>query len=330
MKNIFCIPRLTFILLIFLTLSLACSMSQKSPIPVQPTSTRQSSATPQPSETLIRISSHTATLTNTPTSTTTHTATFTHTPTSTKTASPTPTPSATPTPTLSQAEQYLFQAEQAMQSVNTLKMKITLATKSGVIPVTFRGNGIAERPDKVYIKLSLLLQSYEVLSLSSDEVYVKLLGSDTWELTTPEQMDLPTSLLRNAFNLIDIRRTALSPVVMVDEDVNSVMCHHLTLGIDLPLYLAQRAPIASSQIDLVASRARGELWIGVDDHRIYKLNIVMEIVNRGETEAVPVNATIEFSGFNEPVEFPGISSYASCEVIAKDSWGYSLGLPQYH
>jgi hypothetical protein len=216
-----------------------------------------------------------------------------------------------------------------MQSVNTLKMKITLATKSGVIPVTFRGNGIAERPDMVYIKLSLLLQNYEVLSLSSDEVYVKSLGSDTWERTAPEQMDLPTSLLRNAFSLIEIRSTALSPVVVGDEDVNGVICHHLTMGIDFPLYLAQRAPIASSQIDLVASRARGELWIGVDDLRLYKLNIEMEIVNRGETEAVPVNATIEFSGFNESVEFPGISSYASWVLSTRDSREYSLVLPLY-
>jgi hypothetical protein len=181
-------------------------------------------------------------------------------------------------------------------------MKISLRMNSGVIPITMRGDGIAERPDKVYVSLSILFQHYEVLSLGNDEVYVKPLGSDTWERTTVEQMDLPTSLLRNAFSLLDVRDTAISPIIAGAEDVNGIPCQTITLGIDLPVFLAQRAPAASRQIDLTASRARGELWIGINDLRIHKLYIEMEIVSQGET--IPVNATIEFSGFNEPVEFP--------------------------
>jgi len=189
-----------------------------------------------------------------------------------------------------------------MQSVNTLKMEISLTTKSGILPVTLSGSGVAERPDKVYISLSLLFQDYEILSLGKDDVYVKYLGSDIWERTSVEQMDLATSLLRNAFSLLEVSDTTLAPTLAGIEDVNGVTCQQLTLGIDLPLYLAKRAPAASNQIDLVASRARSVLWIGLDDRRIYKLYIEMEIVSQEEVK--PVNADIEFSGFNEPVVFP--------------------------
>jgi hypothetical protein len=165
-----------------------------------------------------------------------------------------------------------------------------------------KGDGVAERPEKVYIKLTLLFQKGEIFSFSKDEVYIKPLGSNTWERTSADQMDLPTSLLRNAFSLLEVRDVAINPVLAGIEEVNGVTCQLVTLGIDLPLFLAKHAPIASSQIDLVASRARGILWVGVDDTRIHKLYIEMEIVSDGET--IPVNATIEFSRFNEPVVFP--------------------------
>jgi hypothetical protein len=189
-----------------------------------------------------------------------------------------------------------------MQSVHTLSMKITLNTQSGILPITLKGDGVAERPEKVYIKLSLLFQNLELLSLGNDEVYVKQLGSSTWVRTPAEQMDLPTSLLSKAFSLLEVRDTAIDPMVAGIEEVNGVTCQLVTLGIDLPLFLAKNAPMASRQIDLVASRARGILWIGMDDTRIHKLYLEMEIVSDGET--IPVNATIEFSKFNEPVVFP--------------------------
>jgi len=189
-----------------------------------------------------------------------------------------------------------------MQTVHTLSMNIILNTQSGILPITLKGNGVAERPDKVYIKLSVFFQNYEILSLGNDEIYIKTLGSNTWERTSPDQMDLPTSLLSHAFGLLEVSDVAIDPVLAGIEDVNGVTCQKITLGIDLPLFLAKNAPIASSQIDLVASRARGALWVGIDDFRIYKLYIEMEIVSNGET--IPVNATIEFNRFNEPVVFP--------------------------
>jgi len=300
---------LTALFLILVIFSLACSLARGKPTSSKPATTRQLTYTQQPSTTF--TATRKPTLTTTPTTSPTQTITFTpsltHTSTATKTASPTPTRSATPTPTLSQAEILLLQAKTAMRAVNTLKMKISLTTKSGILPVTFKGDGVAERPDKVYIKLSLFLQNFEVLSLGPNEVYIKPLGSDTWEPTTPEQMDLPTSLLSKAFDLIEASDNALNPMLAGIEAVNGVTCQRITIGIDLPLYLAQRAPVASSQIDLVASRARGELWIGVDDLRIHKLYIEMEIVSQGES--LPVTATIEFSGFNEPVVFPSLTSF---------------------
>jgi hypothetical protein len=299
--------------LVLVLASIACSLTRKAPTSLQPTTTRPSATqirltntftlSPQPTLTPTTTTSPTPTITPTPTNT--FTPTKTNTPTATNTASPTATPSATPTRTLSPAEALLVQANTAMQAVNTFKMKIDLSTQSGILPVNFSGGGVAERPDKVYIKLSYLLQSFEILSLSSDEVYIKPLGSSTWEQTSVDQMDLTTSLLRNAFSLLEISDFALAPTLAGSENINGVNCQQLTMGIDLPLYLARYAPIASSQIDLVASQARAGLWVGVEDLRIHKLNIEMEIVSQGET--LPVSATFEFSNYNEPVIFPNIS-----------------------
>ena len=285
-------------------LSLACSFSQRNSTPASLTSTRQPSITRTSllTSTATRTPTRTATSTATPTITRTLPPTYTHTPTATKTASPTSTRSATPTQTLSPGEALLLQAEFTMQSVNTLSMKISLNTQSGVLPITLKGDGVAERPDKTYIKLTLLFQNFEILSLSNDEVFIKYLGSDTWERTSAEQMDLPTSLLSNAFGLLEISDFAIDPTLAGIENVNGIPCQQVTTGIDLPMYLARNAPEASSQIDLVASRARGILWIGTDDIRIHKLFLEMEIVNNGET--LPVNAMIEFIRFNEPVVFP--------------------------
>jgi len=286
------------------TLSLACSLSQQTDNPSGSTLTRQPQVSPTSAltSTSTRTPTRTNTQTTSPTPTKTFTPTFTKTPTATRTASPTSTRSPTPTRTLSPGQLLLLQAETTMQSVHTMILKITLNTQSGVLPITLKGEGVAERPAKVYIKLSLLFQKAEIYSFSKDEVYVKPLGSDTWERTSAEQMDLPTSLLRNAFNLLEVKDIAINPILSGIEEVNGVACQQVTLGIDLPLFLAKHAPMASSQIDLVASRARGIIWIGLDNTRIHKLYLEMEIVNDGET--IPVNATIEFSRFNEPVVFP--------------------------
>lgn len=146
------------------------------------------------------------------------------------------------------------------------------------------------------------MQSMEILSLGSDTVYIKQLGSPTWDLVTAAQMDLATSLLRNPFRLIDVRDSALSPMVQSIEFVNGIDCQVISMRIDLPIYLASRAPEASNQIDLVASQANGALWIGINDHLIHKAYIDMQLVNQNET--VPVKATIVFSKYNEPVVFP--------------------------
>lgn len=189
-----------------------------------------------------------------------------------------------------------------MQSVHTISMKITLNTQSGVLPITMKGDGVAERPVHGYIKLTLLFQSYEILALGEDEVYIKPLGSNAWERTSVEQMDLPTSLLRKPFSLLNISDFAIAPELTGSEAVDGINCQQVTLAIDLPLFLARNAPVASSQIDMVASRARAILWVGVDDFLIHKLYLEMEIVNNGEL--LPVNATIVFKKFNEPVVFP--------------------------
>ena len=92
-------------------------------------------------------------------------------------------------------------------------MKITLNTQSGVFPITLKGDGVAERTEKTYIKLTLFFQNYEILSLGQDEVYIKYLGTNTWERTRVEQMDLPTSLLRNAFSLLEVSEIAIDPML---------------------------------------------------------------------------------------------------------------------
>jgi hypothetical protein len=189
-----------------------------------------------------------------------------------------------------------------MQTVNTVNLHIQLTSKSGIFPVTLQGDGVAERPGKTYIKLSLLMQNYIILSLGPENVYVKLLGSSNWEHPAPGEMDLTTSLLKDVLGLLDISEVAISPVLAGSEVVNGVNCERIALGVDLPMYLARHAPQASSQIDLVASRAQAQVWIGTDDLRIHQLNIIMDIVTQGET--LPVNATIVLSKFNEPVEFP--------------------------
>jgi hypothetical protein len=125
--------------------------------------------------------------------------------------------------------------------------------------------------------------------------------------------------------LLEVSDTAITPVLAGVEDVNGVNCQLITMGIDLPLYLARHAPAASSQIDLVASSAHGELWIGVDDLRMHKLFIEMEIVTQGEL--LPVNATIEFSNYNEPVDFPAIPGSFAQMIFISSHEGYTRELP---
>lgn len=298
----------TAIFLILVMLSLACSLAGKVTTPPKPTSTRKPTIPHLPSKTSTRtrLPTRTSTSTTSPTPTKTTTPTYTHTPAYTITSSPTTTRSATPTPTLSQAETLLFMAEKAMQSVDTLSMNITLTIRRGLLPVTLIGNGVAERPDKVYTKLWLLFQNIEILSIGSDEIYLKPLDSNIWERTSPNQMDLPTALLCNAFNLLEVSDTAINPVLLATEEVNGVMCNHLNMGVDLPRYLAKRVPAASSQINLVTSRARIELWTGISDFRVHKLYIDMQLYI--QEEEYPVLATIKFSEFNNPVKFPSTPS----------------------
>lgn len=285
-------------------LSLACSYTRQVPSKPQAVITDTLSLTRQPSSTstLTQVLSKTPTKTKTSTPTLTFTSTLTPTSTATKTNTPTPTATSTATRTLSPGESWLYQAETSMKSVNSMKMDISLSTTSGIIPVTLTGGGVAERPNKVYIKLSFLMQNLEIFSLSPDEVYLKPLGSQNWELVTTGQMDLATSLLRNPWRLIDIRDSAISPILQSTESVNGVDCQIISMQIDLPIYLSSRAPEASNQIDLIASRASGDMWVGINDHLIHKVYIEMQIVNQNET--TPVKATIIFSNYNEPVVFP--------------------------
>jgi outer membrane lipoprotein-sorting protein len=218
---------------------------------------------------------------------------------STPTALPTATPTPAPTTPPSSAVDILAQATAAMEQVESMLFTYTVKVDAAGQAMTTDGQGAFQKPDQMYMKLSVLGQNIEMLMLGPDKFYVKMPGSDKFSLA-------PTALsgLSGAPDILaqlKVGDFASTTTLEGEEILDGVPTNVVSFDMDVAKYL-QTDQANASVFDPAKTTGKGKIWIGKEDGLIYKLALEMNM----DVADNPVTMQTEmlFSNFNEPVDMP--------------------------
>ena len=199
------------------------------------------------------------------------------------------------------AQEILNKSSEAMKSVKTLSLQLTVTSGSSGISIEIKGEGVIEQPDKAYLKMDYAGQTIEVLTLSKTESYIKQYGSTTWEPIAAEQLNQLGGINIDVLQQLGIASFADDIFLAGSETIEGVNCYHLTFSVDMAKYLAQLGE-AGAQIDVNKSEGSGEFWIDKEGFLMRKFLFNFDAAVQGVT--VNASTVIMMSMYNEPVEIP--------------------------
>ncbi|HWQ47263.1 MAG TPA: LppX_LprAFG lipoprotein [Longilinea sp.] len=202
------------------------------------------------------------------------------------------------------AQEILTNSSTAMENVSSFTYTMYIMINSGETPSTISVNGVAEPPDHTYMTLEVSEGTVEMVMLSTEEIYVRILNLENpqdWTVVPPEQLG------QLGFDLDSVLQTGnsldyyIDPQLVGTETINGVECYHITYTIDTTEMMATLGEFYQAA-EVTLDDATGEVWVGVDDSLIYKTqsNVAVTAMGIQTQEAV----TINLSAFNEPVEIP--------------------------
>lgn len=199
------------------------------------------------------------------------------------------------------AAEILSQATQKMGDVKSLAMEMNITIQASGTNLIITGEGVTERPDKAYLKMSVMGQTIEVVTKSETEVYLRQAGSTTWEQVSADEIE-QVGINIDLFTQMKIDDIAEDPKLAGSEKVNGTDCYKLTFDVNLENYLQGNGQIIGVAIDPASTKATGEAWVGKNDSLLRKLDIQLTTTIQGISAKIGNTAT--FSEFNQPVDIP--------------------------
>jgi outer membrane lipoprotein-sorting protein len=202
------------------------------------------------------------------------------------------------------AQDILTNSSTAMANVSSFSFTMYIMINSGSSPTTISVNGVAEPPERTYMTMDVSEDTVEMVMLSTEEIYIRIVDLEEpqeWTVVPPEQLGQLGFDLDSVLQTGNSMQYYIDPQLVGTETINDVECYHITYTIDTTQMMATLGEFYQAA-EVTLDDATGEIWIGVDDHLIYKTqsNVAVTAMGVQTQEAV----TINLSGFNEPVEIP--------------------------
>jgi hypothetical protein len=206
------------------------------------------------------------------------------------------------------ADEVVDQSGTKMGSLKSYEMTMDLTLEMQSMKLSITGEGAFEQPDKAYINLSLMGETYEVVTLSKDEVYVRQSGGD-WEkmdASTGSQPQLSPDLLKG----LALKDIAQKVTKGSDEKIDGVDCYSVSFEMDIEKLLTKFSDaLGSSGMDteeLLQSATidpiQGKLWVGKSDLVVRKLQLDLKATI--EEQEVIATVVLGISNINGKVNIP--------------------------
>jgi hypothetical protein len=213
---------------------------------------------------------------------------------------PTPAPTATPTAVPLASEDILDQAAAAMEQVDSMLFTYAVKVEAAGQAMTTEGQGAFQKPDQMYMKLSILGQEIEMLMLGPDQLYVKMPGADKFTQAPPEMTALGGSA-PNIMGQLKVGDFARTSTLEGEETLDGVPTYIVSFDMDIAKYL--QTDLANASIfDPSKTTGKGKIWIGKTDGLIYKMALEMNMAVA--ENPVTMQTEMLFSDFNQPVDMP--------------------------
>lgn len=201
------------------------------------------------------------------------------------------------------AEEILVKSQEKSAAMKTAQIKMVMDMTASGMKFSLNAEGVVESPDKAHLKMSLMGQTIEVLTLSSTETYMKT--GTAWEKIPADQMQSSSGMNTNlAIQQSELLKYLKNLSYKNIEKIGGVDCYHLTFDMDMQkaLELAMGESGASSLGEIKSTTTTGEMWVGVDDFYTRKLTFTMNL--EVQAQKMDLTMTLEMSEFDKPVTFP--------------------------
>jgi hypothetical protein len=174
--------------------------------------------------------------------------------------------------------------------------------------LSISGEGAFEKPEKAYIKLELMGETYEVVTESKDEVYVRQ-SEGEWEKMDSDSSGQP-QVSPDIFSDLKFKDIAQKVTKGEDEKVDGVDCYSVSFEMDVEKLLTKFSDaLGSSDMsveELLQSASiepvQGKIWVGKSDLVMRKLHL--EIKATIETQEVEATLDLSISNINGKVTIP--------------------------
>lgn len=187
-----------------------------------------------------------------------------------------------------------------IENVSSLSYDLEVNLWQTIYLVQVTGTGQYKNPDRSYLKLSSLGTSFEILSPSTDKIYIKDPVSGSWlpfSAANLAQSGFSPDYLRQQVTLL---KAYSQPKSLGSEEIDGIKCAHIHFEID-PARLSEgllRSMLAGVT-DLTGIKITGEIWIGKKDLLPRKSVVVIDT-----DQNYKLTTTIAYHGFNEETPFP--------------------------
>lgn len=217
---------------------------------------------------------------------------------------PTVTPTTIP-PTLTfslpiPANEMLSKAMAAFEKAKTFQFTMELSAAVVGIPFGMKAQGMIEQPGKTYMSVSVIGRTFDVLVLSENEVYSRSSPEEVWKPADMDRINQPgmNSDVMAQMQIVDFVKSVTADGLEV---IGGVDCYRLTFAVDTFLYYRTFDPAGARKAEEIKP-ITGLVWVGKDDGMLRKLEMDMPV----SYQSIEISATltIEFSAYNEPLEFP--------------------------
>jgi WD40 repeat protein len=179
----------------------------------------------------------------------------------------------------------------AMDNVKSFHMSADMTIAGGGQTVDIQMEGVTELPDKAYMQVTSDAQTYEVVTLDNDRIFMREPDSEIW---------IQTGGAEQSTGYVEWDKFARSPRLLGVEKLDGLDAYRVAFDVDMRT-LAQSDPSLSNVLSLGRIEATGEAWFGHEDFLTRRVTLVMTMeLGSRVTYAIDVNT----SEFNAPVKIP--------------------------
>lgn len=202
------------------------------------------------------------------------------------------------------AEEVLKQSGEKMAEVNSMQISAEIGLNSQGMTIAIPMEIAMEKPEKAYIKLSVMGQEMEVVVLSKDEVYIKTPPATIYEQVPADQLGTAGGIDPSmAAGLADVTDIATNLVKEKDEKLDNVDCYVVSFEVSLSDLLAKIGPeVQDALTGMELQPLKGMMWVGKKDLLIRKIDMSTSLTS--ELLSGDLTITLNFEKFNETVEIP--------------------------